>query len=81
MQMINFMNYKVMVIGHCPGFHLQQVAKVPLHISLGLEVQGLGDTLRGVKRMGISVCGGHLRGQVVINSPHLLLAHLHYTLG
>ena len=79
--MIKIMNYQDAVIGYCPRFHLQQVAKVPLQVSLGLQLQGLSDTLRGVKCMGISVCGRHLSGQVVVNSHHLLLAHLHYTLG
>jgi hypothetical protein len=80
MQRIKFMNYQVIGVGYCPGFHLQQMIEMPLQVSLGLELQGLSHTLRGGKRMGISVCGGHLRGQVVVNSSQFLLAHLNYTL-
>ncbi len=74
-------NYQVQGVGYCPRFHLQQVVEVPLQVSLGLELQGQGDTLRGFKHMGISVCRGHLRGQVIVNYVQLLLSHLNYTLG
>ena len=80
MERIKFIYYQVMGVGHCPRFHFKKMSKVPLQVSLGLEVQGLRNTLRGFKCLRISLCGGHLRGQMVVNSPQFLLAHLHYNL-